>query len=141
MFDALRYKCTNGIRASRHWVVPYVNSRIHSDEFRPLLCYLFTDWKCNLDCHYCFQYDNDRPGMSIETARASIDWLKSLGCRVLSIMGGEPLVRKDFILEVLRYGTQNDFFVYLPTNGYLMDRAFIDEMGRAGVAAVNLAVD
>jgi MoaA/NifB/PqqE/SkfB family radical SAM enzyme len=141
MFDTLRYKCTNGIRASRHWVVPYVNSRIHSDEFRPLLCYLFTDWKCNLDCHYCFQYDNDRPGMSIETARASIDWLKSLGCRVLSIMGGEPLVRKDFILEVLRYGTQNDFFVYLPTNGYLMDRAFIDEMGRAGVAAVNLAVD
>jgi len=141
MLDELRYKCTNGIRASNRWVIPYINSRIHPDEFRPILCYLFTDWKCNLDCHYCFQYDNDRPGMSLETAKSAIDWLKSLGCRVLSIMGGEPLVRKDFILEVIRYGSQNGFFVYLPTNGYLMDKAFIDEMGCAGVAAVNLAVD
>ncbi len=140
-FDALRYKCINGVRASRRWVVPYINSRIRPNEFRPLLCYLFTDWKCNLDCHYCFQYDNVRPGMSLETAKASIDWLKSLGCRVLSIMGGEPLVRKDFILEVMRYGTENGFFVYLPTNGYLLDKAFIDEMGSLGVAAVNLAVD
>jgi MoaA/NifB/PqqE/SkfB family radical SAM enzyme len=56
-------------------------------------------------------------------------------------MGGEPLVRKDFTLEVIRYGEENGFFMYLPTNGYLMDEAFIDEMGAAGVAAVNLAVD
>jgi MoaA/NifB/PqqE/SkfB family radical SAM enzyme len=56
-------------------------------------------------------------------------------------MGGEPLLRKDFILEVIRYGAQNGFFMYLPTNGYLLDKNFIDEAGRAGVAAINLAVD
>jgi hypothetical protein len=31
--------------------------------------------------------------------------------------------------------------MYLPTNGYLLDKPFIDELGRAGVAAINLAVD
>jgi len=56
-------------------------------------------------------------------------------------MGGEPLVRRDFVLEVIRYGAEKGFFMYLPTNGYLLDRAYIDEIGRAGVAAVNLAVD
>jgi MoaA/NifB/PqqE/SkfB family radical SAM enzyme len=56
-------------------------------------------------------------------------------------MGGEPLLRKDFVIEVIRYGADNGFFMYLPTNGYLMDRPFIDEVGRAGVAAINLAVD
>jgi MoaA/NifB/PqqE/SkfB family radical SAM enzyme len=137
----LYYKVQNGTRAVRRWVIPYINSRIHSDEFRPLLCFLYTDWKCNIDCHYCFQYDNDQSGMSLETAKSSIDWLKKIGCRVLALMGGEPLIRKDFILEVIRYASQNDFFVYLPTNGYLMDKTFIDEMGQAGVAAVNLAVD
>ncbi len=141
MFEQLRYKGINGVRAFRRWVIPYLNSRIHADEFRPVLCYLFTDWKCNLDCHYCFQYDNGRPGMGLETAKSAIDWLKSLGCRVVALMGGEPLVRKDFILEVIRYGDQEGFFMYLPTNGYLMDRTFIDEMGTAGVTAVNLAVD
>lgn len=141
MIDTLRYKSTNGARALRRLVIPYINTRIHSGEFRPILCYLFTDWKCNIDCHYCFQNDNAKAGMSLETAKSSIDWIKSLGCRVLSIMGGELLVRKDFILDVIRYGSQNGFFVYLPTNGLLMDNAFIDKMGRAGVAAVNLAVD
>lgn len=79
--------------------------------------------------------------MDIETAKSAIDWLKSIGCRVIPIMGGEPLMRKDFVLEVIRYGAENGFFMYLPTNGYLMDKAFIDEVGKAGVAAINLAVD
>jgi MoaA/NifB/PqqE/SkfB family radical SAM enzyme len=125
MLQTIRYKGLNGLRAVRQWVIPYLNSRIHADEFRPVLCYLFTEWRCNIDCHYCFQYDNERPGMDLETAK----------------MGGEPLIRKDFVLEVIRYGAENGFFMYLPTNGYLMDKAFIDEVGRTGVAAINLAVD
>ena len=141
MLETLRYKSANGVRAFRCWFIPYVFTRVHAKEFRPVLCYLYTDWKCNIDCHYCFQFNNDQPGMDLETAKSSMDWLKSIGCRVIAIMGGEPLVRKDFILEVIRYGASNGLFIYLPTNGYLMDRAFIDEMGQAGVAAVNLAVD
>jgi MoaA/NifB/PqqE/SkfB family radical SAM enzyme len=139
--NSFYYKSQNGARAVRRWVVPYLNSRFHLNEFRPILSYLYTDWKCNIDCHYCFQYDNHQPGMSLETAKSAIDWLKSIGCRVLALMGGEPLIRKDFVLEVIHYANQNGFFVYLPTNGTLMDRPFIDEMGKAGVTAVNLAVD
>jgi MoaA/NifB/PqqE/SkfB family radical SAM enzyme len=141
MLQTVRYKSFNGLRAVRRWAIPYVYSRIHANEFRPVLCYLYTEWRCNIDCHYCFQYDNDKPGMDLETAKSAIDWLKSLGCRVIPLMGGEPLMRKDFVLDVIRYGAENGFFMYLPTNGYLMDRYFIDEMGRAGLAAVNLAVD
>jgi len=135
------YKASNGARAVRCWVVPYLYSRVLADRFRPVLCYLYTEWQCNIDCHYCFQYDNDKPGMSLETAKSAVDWLASVGCRVLALMGGEPLLRKDFILEITRYAAEKGFFVYLPTNGYLMDPPFIDEIGRAGVAAVNLAVD
>ncbi len=139
--QTIRYKALNGIKAIKRWVIPYMNSRIRADQFRPVLCYLYTDWRCNIDCHYCFQYNNDRPGMDFETAKSAIDWLKSIGCRVIPLMGGEPLLRKDFVLKVIRYGAENGFFMYLPTNGYLLDKAFIDEVGKAGVAAINLAVD
>lgn len=141
MLEKWGYKTRNGVRALRRWVFPYINSRIHSDEFRPVLCYMYTDWNCNIDCHYCFQFDNNRESMSLETAKSAVDWLMSIGCRVIPLMGGEPLMRKDFILEVIRYGAQKGFFMYLPTNGYLLDKPFIDEVGRAGVAAINLAVD
>jgi len=79
--------------------------------------------------------------MSLETAISSIDWLKTLGCRVVALMGGEPLVRKDFILKVIQYGSKNGFFIYLPTNGYLLTKDYIDKIGSADVAAINLAVD
>ena len=62
MPEMVKYKAINSGRAFRCWVVPYISSKIHAHEFRPALCYLYTDWKCNIDCHYCFQYDNDRPG-------------------------------------------------------------------------------
>jgi len=141
MLQTINYRWFNGLRAVSHWAIPYINSRVHAGEFRPVLCYLYTEWRCNIDCHYCFQFNNDFPGMDLETAKSAVDWLKSLGCRVIPLMGGEPLLRKDFVLEVIRYGAENGFFMYLPTNGYLLDKAFIDEIGKADVAAINLAVD
>ena len=74
-------------------------------------------------------------------AKDAVDWLQSVGCRVLAYMGGEPLVRKEFIIELTRYAAKRGFFVYLPTNGTLLDEAFIDAIGRSGVATINLAVD
>jgi MoaA/NifB/PqqE/SkfB family radical SAM enzyme len=141
MLQTINYKWFNGLRAISRWAIPYINSRVHAREFRPVLCYLYTEWRCNIDCHYCFQFNNDLPGMDLETAKSAVDWLKSIGCRVIPLMGGEPLLRKDFVLEVIRYGAENGFFMYLPTNGYLLDKALIDEIGRAGVSAINLAVD
>jgi MoaA/NifB/PqqE/SkfB family radical SAM enzyme len=135
------YHTNNGVRAFRRWLVPYIQSRILYDEFRPLLSYLFTEWKCNLDCHYCWAFDNRVKGMTEDVAKRSIDWLHSVGCRVIAIMGGEPLLRPKFIHKVVYYGTKRGFFVYLPTNGRLMKPEVIDWIGDAGVAAINLAVD
>lgn len=135
------YKLKNGIRAFRRYFIPAIASKIMPGKFRPVISYLYTEWKCNIDCHYCFQFNNNKPGMTLETAKESIDWLKSVGCRVVGLMGGEVLLRKEFILDVIRYGAKQGFFVYLPTNGYLLTKDFIDEAGKAGVAAINLAVD
>ncbi|HEY4492111.1 MAG TPA: radical SAM protein, partial [Acidobacteriota bacterium] len=96
---------------------------------------------CNVDCHYCWSYNNNVRGMSEEVARRSIDWLHSIGARVLALMGGEPLLRPDFVHKVIYYAAQKGFFVYLPTNGRLMKPEVIDRIGDAGVANINLAVD
>ncbi|MFC2076674.1 radical SAM protein [candidate division KSB1 bacterium] len=137
----LKYKFNNGAKAFRRWIIPYSMSLVYNNQFRPVLSYLFTDWRCNINCHYCFQFDNVGNYMSLDTAISSIDWLKSLGCRVIAIMGGEPSIRKDFILKVIEYGSENNFFMYFPTNGYLLTEDFIDKLGKAKVATINLAVD
>ena len=135
------YHAFNRRRAVRCWLWPYLASRVHSREFRPLLAYLFTEWKCDLDCHYCWAHHNQTPGMTAEVARRAIEWLHAAGCRALAIMGGEPLLRPRFIFDVVEYAAQRGFFVYLPTNGRLMRPSVIDRLGAAGVATVNLATD
>ncbi len=135
------YYLKNFSRAYRSWLLPYIKSRLRSHEFRPILAYLYTDLNCNLNCHYCFSRGKNIPGMSMQTAKDAVAWLDSVGCRVLAYMGGEPLVRKQFIIDLTRHAAQKGFFVYLPTNGILMDESFINDIGKAGIATVNLAVD
>lgn len=136
-----RYQNLNLKRAVTSWGVPFAKARWHSDELRPIIPYMFTDYKCNLDCHYCWSYNNKIKGMTEDTARRSIDWLHSLGSRMLALMGGEPLLRPDFIHKVVDYASKKGFFVYLPTNGRLMKPEVIDRLGDAGLATVNLAID
>lgn len=129
------------LRAMRGWLFPYVRSRMLPGDFHPIIAYLFTEWKCNLDCHYCWAFDNSVKGMTEDTARRAIDWLHDNGCRVLALMGGEPLLRPQFVHKVVYYAARKGFWVYVPTNGRLLRPDVIDRLGDAGVATFNFAVD
>src|SRR6202161_3457154 len=128
-------------RAMRGWLFPYVRSRVMPGEFHPIIAYLFTEWKCNLDCHYCWAFDNRVKGMTEDMARRSIDWLNSTTCRGLALRGGEPLLRPDFAHKVVYYAAQKGFWVYVPTNARLLRPDVTDRLADAGVATFNFAVD
>lgn len=128
-------------RKARAWLVPYVKSRLLPGDVHPILSYLFTDWKCNVDCHYCPSWDSRVPGMTEDTAKRSIDWLKTTTCRVLGIMGGEPLVRPKFVCKVADYAASHGFWVYIGTNAQLLKPEWVDRLGDAGVAVFNVAMD
>jgi MoaA/NifB/PqqE/SkfB family radical SAM enzyme len=128
-------------RAVRGWLFPYIRSRTLPGDFHPIIAYLFTEWKCNLDCWYCWAFDNKVKGMTEDTARRAIDWLHDNGCRVLALMGGEPLLRPQFVHKVVYYAAKKGFWVYVPTNGRLLRPDVIDRLGDAGVATFNLALD
>jgi MoaA/NifB/PqqE/SkfB family radical SAM enzyme len=127
--------------AMRGWAFPYVKSRVLPGDLHPIVAYLFTEFKCNLDCHYCYSFDNRVKGMSEEVARASIDWLHSTTCRVLALMGGEVLLRPAFVHKVVYYAARRGFWIYIPTNGRLLKPPVIDRLADAGVSTFNLAVD
>jgi len=135
------YQKLNAKRTWKTWGAPYFKSRWHSGELRPIIPYLFTEWKCNLDCHYCWSYNNAVKGMTEDVGKRSIDWIHSIGARVLALMGGEPLLRPKFIHKIVDYSAKKDIFVYLPTNARLLKPDVIDRLGDAGIATFNIAVD
>jgi MoaA/NifB/PqqE/SkfB family radical SAM enzyme len=129
------------LKSMRGWLVPYCKSRVLSGDFQPIIAYLFTEWKCNLDCHYCWSYDNRVKGMNETIARRAIDWLESTPCRVLAPTGGEPLLRPDFVHKVIYYAAKKGFWIYLATNARLLRPEVTDRLADAGIATINFAVD
>ena len=128
-------------RKMRGWLFPYVRSRVMPGEFHPITAYLFLEYKCNLDCWYCWAFDNRVKGMTEDVARRSIDWLHDHGCRVLALMGGEPLLRPQFAHKVVNYAAKKGFWIYIGTNGRLLRPEVADRLGDAGVAVFNFALD
>ena len=129
------------LRAMNGWLFPYIKSRLLPGAFHPIIAYLFTEWKCNLDCHYCWAFDNSVKGMTEEVAKRSIDWLHSTTCRVLAFMGGEPLLRPQLVHKACHYAAKKGFWIYMPTNARLLGPEVIDRLADAGVAIFNFAVD
>jgi sulfatase maturation enzyme AslB (radical SAM superfamily) len=60
-------------RKMRGWLFPYIRSRVLPGDFHPITAYLFLEYKCNLDCWYCWSYNNKVKGMTEDVARRSID--------------------------------------------------------------------
>lgn len=129
------------LHTMKGWMFPYFKSRVRQGDFQPIIAYLFTEWKCNLDCHYCWSYDNRVKGMTEDTARRAIDWLHETPCRVLAPTGGEPLIRPDFVHKVVYYAAKKGFWIYLATNGRLLRPEVTNRLADAGISTFNFAVD
>ena len=75
---------------------------------------------CNLDCKFC---DTNLTHFSEYGAQELFEELKTYDNLIhsISFTGGEPLLQKDFLKEVLRLAHQHGFKNYLDTNGTLAD--------------------
>ncbi len=96
---------------------------------KPIFIVLVTNNNCNLKCSYCYgDYGNrsHQENYSTRQLLQIIDELKILGTRLLTIHGGESLLRKD-IGEILNYSKLQGFYVSFNTNGYLVPR-MIDQL-------------
>lgn len=107
----------------------------------PRFASLFVTRKCNLACPYCKSIE--QPFMDIDLAmwEQIIDKLYGFGCRLFSLTGGEPLVRKD-IMELIRYICKEKKAVcWMISNFGLMTDAKINELADAGMQFITCSLD
>ena len=88
--------------------------------------------RCNLACRYCYARAG-KTDMAFETAVAAIEKLaEGTNCGII-FFGGEPLLRKDLIWQIMDWCEErqpNRFHYKATTNGTLLDDAFAEEAAR-----------
>lgn len=110
-----RFKCFSNVSlniAKAH----YLKQKI------PFMLELQVTKACNLKCKYCYAdlenlQDKD---FSFSQIKEIIEEFYCLGTRVVRILGGEPLIRKD-IGKIIRYLRSKDMFIELATNGIFIE--------------------
>lgn len=110
------------------------------DPTRPLVTNLIITRRCNLSCGYCFEYDKVSPPIALDVLRERIDHLARLRSVFVTLTGGESLLHPeaDAIVAHVRARGMTPF---LNTNGYLLTRAWIERLDRAGLYALQISVD
>lgn len=86
---------------------------------------------CNLTCTGCWAAEyGHQNNLSQQDLNRIIEQGKELGVYVYIYSGGEPLVKKDLLIQLCDLHPDCTFLAF--TNGTLVDEAFADELRRVG---------
>ena len=108
----------------------------------PYKCIVQVTNRCNMKCSFCDFWPNGVPSsqeLSLDDYRKLADELASLGCFIVSIEGGEPLVRSD-IVEIVRIFAKKHVPI-LFTNGWYVDEKIAHDFFQAGLAQIGVSID
>ena len=108
---------------------------------KPWAAHLYVTEQCNLDCHYCNEFDNSIPHPAAADLKKWMDHIRTLGVARLGLQGGEPLRHPD-IVELVRYAKSLGFCkVSMSTNGFLLTRPLLADLEAAGLDSLHISVD
>lgn len=111
---------------------------------------MYLDWDitnhCNLSCTYC--YNSNTLSDTNSALRLTSSQLYDLGKKLIDndidqvlIGGGEPLIVKDYLIEVIKVFSQLGIKTDVTTNGTLMDSFLALDLISAGLSSITFSLD
>jgi len=98
---------------------------------------------CNLRCPHCFSGGCDHllNELTLDEAKEMINELKAAGAKMITLTGGEPLLRKDFVLDIVEHLRDRQLFSRVFTNGILLTKELATKLSERGLNEVQVSID
>lgn len=101
--------------------------------------------RCNLRCKICETYEENpevNRELSLEELKGIIkqisDWDKTIN---VSFAGGEPFIRKDDLLECVKYASSLNLVTHVTSNGSFIDKKLAEEILNSGLNYLQISLD
>lgn len=110
---------------------------------RLIHCNLQITYRCNFTCRICdFWKTRHDPAdeLSLDDIRLIGRKLSRLGTLIISLAGGEPLIRRD-IYDIITALNRAGHFPILITNGWFVDESTAKDILRAGLQEISVSID
>lgn len=95
--------------------------------------------KCGLKCEFCNVWMEKTPDLKTKDVFKVIDNIANSSIIVLSIEGGDPLIRND-LGEILAYAHKKPFILFFTTNGHLLNKRPMKEYGK-NIDYLHISID
>lgn len=105
----------------------------------PLSAHLDVTYRCNERCVHCYLEHEDHGEMTSAEIQDLLDQLADAGVLILTLSGGEVLMRMDFF-DILRYARRLRFCVKIKTNGFMIREEQADLMRELGVQEIRISI-
>ncbi|MCY3024409.1 MAG: radical SAM protein [Planctomycetota bacterium] len=106
-------------------------------------CNLQVTYRCNFKCQICdfWKTEHDpKEELTLDEIRRIGAKLNTLGTLIISLAGGEPLMRED-LCEVITGLSSAGHFPILITNGWFVNKTLARDIQRAGLQEISVSVD
>ncbi|WP_370806191.1 radical SAM protein [Eubacterium ventriosum] len=130
----------------------YRNKKQFSESVKECKAYKIIDaeirvnWKCNANCVMCglhnYIYDSEterRDELSFNEITKVLDGIYNLGCKAVTLSGGEPTIRKDLV-DIIAYASKKKMTVSLNTNAFAINEELLDKYLEAGLNNITISV-
>lgn len=116
---------------------------LKGEQNTPLIVSYAVTKACNLRCLHCHVEAREALAdeLSLGEAMRAIEEMASLGTKALIFSGGEPLLRKDFILALAEHCVDVGIIPALLTNGILLNHKAAVQLKEAGIMAAGIPID
>lgn len=107
----------------------FFQSMANNDYERPVYGSFKLLHQCNLRCPFCNVWNDPIKPLDTKGVFKVIDRLSDSTITVLSLEGGEPLLRND-LLDIIKHAHDRSFYLFTTTNGILLDKAPLKEFAK-----------
>lgn len=100
--------------------------------------------KCNFTCPHCYTRSGagefGETKLTMDDIRRLANEADELGVYEIDIQGGEPLLNPQ-LFDILKAIQTDRFYVYITTNGWLLDKSMAERLAEAGVDRISVSID
>jgi len=124
----------------------FLSEKLNLAVEKPESVYLNISNKCNFRCKMCDQWEVGKTEdptkyLTMKQLKHFIDQLSDWGVKSFGISGGETLLWKNKVLELLSYANKKKIYTHFVTNGFLMNREVIEQYDKVGGGHISMSLD
>src|SRR4030043_75200 len=99
--------------------------------------------QCNYKCCHCYEHYNlgERDAVPVEKWITTVKELQTAGVNIITLSGGEPMMRYEGLLELLKSADLSLSDFHLHTSGYSVTPEKAAELKMAGLQAAGVGLD